>query len=89
MTKADILAQVRVILHDAFGIAPDKVHGSSKVYEDLDLDSIDAVDLLVRLKPLVGTRLTTETFQAARTIDDVVDALHAMLATASATASDS
>ena len=44
--------------------------------EDLDIDSIDAVDLIVKLQGIVGKRLTPEAFKAVRTVQDVVDAVH-------------
>ena len=51
----------------------------AKLGEDLDIDSIDAVDLIVQLKPLVGKRLEPEAFKSVRTVADVVDALHKLL----------
>ncbi|MNW05643.1 acyl carrier protein [compost metagenome] len=45
----------------------------------MDIDSIDAVDLIVQLKPLAGKRLNAEAFKSVRTIQDVVDALHALV----------
>ena len=59
---------------DAERITPD-----AKLYDDLDIDSIDAVDLIVQLKPLAGKRLNAEAFKSVRTIQDVVDALHQLI----------
>ena len=47
----------------------------SNLYEDLDIDSIDAVDLAVKLKQLTGKRLSPEVFKEIRTIEDIVTAL--------------
>ncbi|SFU77486.1 acyl carrier protein [Pseudoduganella namucuonensis] len=55
---------------DAGGLTPE-----SNLYADLDIDSIDAVDLAVKLKQLTGKRLQPEVFKTIRTINDVVDAL--------------
>lgn len=49
------------------------------MYEDLDIDSIDAVDLIVKLKPLVGKRLQPDAFKAVRSVQDVIDALQSLL----------
>ena len=38
-----------------------------------------AVDLIVQLKPLLGGNLRPEAFRSVRTVQDVVDALHAMM----------
>ena len=50
----------------------------AQLYESLDLDSIDAVDLIVRLKEETGKRVPPEDFKAVRTIDDVVKVLDAL-----------
>ncbi|MFP5393832.1 MAG: acyl carrier protein, partial [Gammaproteobacteria bacterium] len=52
----------------------------SNLYADLDIDSIDAVDLAVKLKQLTGKRLQPEVFKTIRTIGDVVSALEALAA---------
>jgi acyl carrier protein len=76
VTKEALYAQCVEVLHETFGIAKEKVRPEAKLYEDLDIDSIDAIDLLVRLKPVVGRRMQPEAFKAVRTVQDVVDALH-------------
>ena len=79
MTKDDILRRIAAIMEETFEIDPGKVKPEAKLYDDLEIDSIDAVDLIVQLKPLVGRRLDPEAFKSVRTIADVVDALHGML----------
>jgi acyl carrier protein len=51
----------------------------ARLGEDLDIDSIDAVDLIVQLKPLLGGNLKPEAFKTVRTVGDVVEALHGMM----------
>jgi acyl carrier protein len=48
------------------------------LYEELEIDSIDAVDLLVQLKQMTGKKIAPETFKDVRTIRDVLDALTAL-----------
>lgn len=79
MDKEQLFQRIVEILHDTFGIAPEKVSLESKLGEDLDIDSIDAVDLIVQLKPLLGGNLKPEAFRSVRSVQDVVDALHAMM----------
>lgn len=86
MTKDDIFQRIVQILQDTFDIDAQRVTLESKLHEDLDIDSIDAVDLIVQLKPLVGKRLNAEAFKAVRTIQDVVDALYLLVSTDSASA---
>jgi len=79
MTKDDILQRIVQILHESFDIEVEKITPAAKLYDDLDIDSIDAVDLIVRLKPLVGKRLQPEAFKSVRSVQDVVDALYLAL----------
>jgi acyl carrier protein len=79
MTKDEIQAKMIEILHENFDIAPERVHPDTLLYQDLDIDSIDAVDLIVRLKPLVGKRLKPDAFKAVRTVQDVVDAIYLLM----------
>lgn len=75
MTPEQIYARVAEILQDAFEIEPERIAPDTRLYDDLDIDSIDAVDLIVRLKPLVGRALKPEAFKSVRTVQDVVDAI--------------
>jgi acyl carrier protein len=79
MTRDEIFARIVTILEETFGIEPSKVQLGSLLHDDLDIDSIDAVDLIVQLKPLVGKRLQPEAFKAVRSVGDVVDALLALV----------
>lgn len=79
MTKDQLFQRIVGILHDTFDIDPARVTPASSLGEDLDIDSIDAVDLIVQLKPLLGGNLKPEAFRSVRTVQDVVDALHGMM----------
>jgi len=71
--KQNILAKVREILVDLFELDPDQIVPEARLYEDLDIDSIDAVDLLVDLKKTTNVEITPSQFKQVRTIGDVVD----------------
>ena len=79
MTKDDIFQRIVTILQETFDIAPDRILPSSALKDDLDIDSIDAVDLIVQLKPIVGKRLQPDAFKSVRTVQDIVDALYALV----------
>ena len=68
-------AQVRKTLVELFELDADEITPDARLYEDLDIDSIDAVDLVVELKRYTGKRLNPEDFKSVRTIDDVVNAV--------------
>ena len=79
MDKQQILDRITVILQESFGIAGERVLPAARLGEDLDIDSIDAVDLIVQLKPLLGGNMRPEAFRTVRTVADVVDAVHGMM----------
>lgn len=66
------------MLHEMFELDKSKITPDANLYSDLDIDSIDAVDLAVKLKELTGKRLQPEVFKSVRTVQDVVNALAAL-----------
>ena len=52
-----------------------KLVPEARLFEDLDLDSIDAVDLVVRLQQQTGLKVKAEDFKAIRTLGDVADVI--------------
>ena len=79
MTKNELFQHIVRILQDSFEIEAGRIAPEARLYEDLDIDSIDAVDLIVQLKPLLGSSLKPEDFKTERTVQDVVDVLHGLL----------
>ena len=80
MNKEEIYAWVVNVLHDMFELDRSRITPEANLYTDLDIDSIDAVDLVVKLNQVTGKRLRPEVFKTVRTVQDVVDALAALLA---------
>lgn len=75
MSKDELYAWVVDLLSEMFELDKEDLSLQSNLYADLDIDSIDAVDLAVKLKQMTGKRLQPEVFKNIRTIGDVVDAL--------------
>ncbi|KVC43329.1 acyl carrier protein [Burkholderia diffusa] len=82
MTDAEILERIRAIFHENFAIEPERVTPDTHLFEELDLDSIDAVDLAIKLQEMTGKRIKPEEFKSVRTVGDVVAAVHVLLARA-------
>jgi acyl carrier protein len=80
MSKDELYSRIVDVLHDLFEIDKSRVSLQSNLYSDLDIDSIDAVDLVVKLQEMTGKRLQPEVFKSVRTVQDVVDALSNLLA---------
>jgi acyl carrier protein len=75
MNRDELFTWVADLLAEMFELDRDSLTPASNLYADLDIDSIDAVDLAVKLKQMTGQRLQPEVFKTIRTIDDVVNAL--------------
>lgn len=74
-TKDDIFKHIKDILVKEFDQDDSKLKPDSLLVEDLDLDSIDAVDLVVKLQNIIGCKVEPDDFKQIRTLQDVVDAV--------------
>lgn len=77
--KDQIFNFLRDELVSLFELEPESVTPEANLFEDLDVDSIDAVDLMVQLKQFTGKRIEPSEFKQVRTVQDVVDTVHALL----------
>ncbi len=75
MTKDELFTKIQDILVREFDLEKESVTLDARVFDDLDLDSIDAVDLIVKMKPFLKTKLEPEAFKSVRTISDILDVL--------------
>lgn len=75
MNKDDLYLKIRDILVEQFDVEEAAISMDANLYEELEIDSIDAVDLLVQLKEVTGKKIAPESFKEVRTIRDVLDAL--------------
>ena len=76
MGKNEIYAILVSNLVKIFDIPQEKITPESRLYEDLDIDSIDAIDLIVRLKKYISKPMTPAAFKDVRTVQDVVEAIY-------------
>lgn len=82
MQREAVFEQVKLALVELFELDAASVTETAHLYQDLELDSIDAVDLVVRLQKLTGKKMRPEEFKSVRTVGDVVDAVLPLLADA-------
>ena len=75
ISKEDIFNELKTILVDDLEISEAEIKESSNLFTDLDLDSIDAVDIAVRMQRYTDKKLPPEEFKKIQTIDDVVNAV--------------
>jgi acyl carrier protein len=79
VTRAEILAKVSETFVEMFELEPEQVTAEARLVEDLDLDSIDAIDLAARVQKMTGKRLDEEHLRRIRTVHDVVEIVAEMI----------
>jgi acyl carrier protein len=82
MTKSEIFARVRDILEESFELDSAAIVPQAHLVNDLDLDSIDAIDLAVGLQSEVGLDVAEEELQAIRVVEDIVNLVYSKVGTA-------
>ncbi|MBO6066532.1 MAG: acyl carrier protein [Kiritimatiellae bacterium] len=75
MTEQEVEKQIVDILVADFEIDAAKLKPETNLFTELDLDSIDAVDLVVRLQQATGKKVNPEDFKQIRTLGDVTQAV--------------
>ena len=78
-TREDIMNKLTEILVDDFEIEKSLIKPETNLFEDLELDSIDAVDMAVKLQYFTDKKISPENFKKIRTVDDVVNAVEELL----------
>jgi len=78
-TKDEILEQIKASLAALFELDPAQITLAARLNEDLEIDSIDAVDLLDGLRRQTGRKITAEDFRSVRTVGDLVEAIYKLV----------
>jgi len=78
-SREEVYQNIVSALEQLFEIKAQQISLQSRLYEDLDLDSIDAVDLLIELKNITGKKIRPDDFKSVRTVQDVVEAVIKLL----------
>jgi acyl carrier protein len=78
-TAAEIYDVLHGILENDFEIDATDISLEANLYEDLDLDSIDAVDLVVKLREITGKKIDPDAFKQVRTVQNVVSEIEKLV----------
>lgn len=73
--KHAIFEHITTTLSELFDLDRADITLQSHLGDDLDIDSIDAIDLIVELKKFVGKKISPEDFKSVRTVGDIVNAV--------------
>lgn len=67
------------MLVETFELERSDINAGSRLYEDLDLDSIDALDMMVKLQGLMRRRVDEQEMRKLRTVDDITNMIEGVL----------
>ncbi len=73
MDREAVYAEIVDYLATSFQVSRDLITPNAALKEELDLDSIDAVDLMVKLQEITGRKVSPDEFESVRTINDVLN----------------
>ncbi len=73
ISQDDVFNKIKEVLVDEFEVEPEDVTLEANLFTDLELDSLDAIDLMVTLDKELEIEIKTEAMQDMRTIQDVCD----------------
>lgn len=79
LSRDEIFTELQSTLVQMFELSPERVTLEANLADELDLDSIDAVDLMVKLQQFTGRKIKPDVFKSVRTVGDIVDCIHDML----------
>ena len=74
-TRDEIFNTLRDTLSELFEIEPERITPEANLYTDLEIDSIDAIDLIDHVRRQTGRKLDANDFRSVRTVEDVVQAM--------------
>jgi acyl carrier protein len=72
MDRQSIYSQISDYLVSTFDVPRDLITPDADLVNQLNLDSIDAIDLMVRLQEITGRKVAPDDFKSVRTINDVL-----------------
>lgn len=77
MSNDEIFAKLKDILVSEFEIDDGAIIPDATLFDDLELDSIDSIDLIQKMKEFMpeGTKIDPAIFKSVKTVQDVVEAL--------------
>jgi len=78
VTPEQVESRIREEMAEMFELDPEGIRLDSRVFEDLDLDSIDAIDLLARLQAVTGKRVDPEALRKVHRVSDIVHLIVAL-----------
>ena len=79
MDRQQLIKEVNEVMIDGFELDPSQLRPDAKIVDDLELDSLDAIDMLVYLEDKIKIKVDAESFRTVRTLDDVYTVIEKVL----------
>jgi acyl carrier protein len=74
-SRSDLLERIRRTLVELFQLPRERITLEARLLDDLEIDSIDVVDLMEEIRHFTGKKVTVDDFRTVRTVSDLVDVL--------------
>ena len=78
-TRDEIFAALQAALVELFELDAANIRLESNLYEELEIDSIDAIDLIDHIKRQTGRKIAAEEFKTVRSVGDIVEAVYRLI----------
>lgn len=78
-TYEEVLDRIRTTLVELFALPPQAIQPQARLFDDLQIDSIDVVDLMDHVRRHTGKKVSAEDFRSVRTVDDLVSVVQRLL----------
>ncbi|HAA58607.1 MAG TPA: acyl carrier protein [Myxococcales bacterium] len=79
MSQQDVISKIHAILTEEFEIEPELLRQDAHLYEDIELDSLDAVDLVVSLEKAFSIKIAEETMRQIQTLHELCEMVSSSL----------
>ena len=79
MDKQTLIKEINQVMIDGFELDPSQLKPEAKIVDDLELDSLDAIDMLVFLEEKIKIKVDAETFRTVKTLDDVYNVVEKVI----------
>ncbi len=79
MDRQSLIEEINQVMVEGFELDPDQLTPQARIVDDLELDSLDAIDMLVFLEDKIKIKVDAETFRSVKTLDDVYNVVEKVM----------
>ena len=78
-SRDEILGKIQQMMNELFGLPAERIQLGARLIEDLELASLDAIDVAVKVEEITGMAFDEGVLRRLRTVEHVVAALEGIL----------